>query len=76
MLHPDIYFKTYWHYRQQEDMKPERAFIETEKAFYRLYGMRRFVCYQAFRNALYLHKKGRQSKNILLRIVDKFEIKT
>ena len=74
MLHPDTYFQTYWHYRQKEDMKAHSAFIATERAFFRLYAMRRFVCYGTFRNALSLHKKGQLNKSVLLHITEKFEL--
>lgn len=69
MLEPKEYFRRYGEHLA-DGLKAESAWLETERDFYRLYGLRRFLTYASFRDAHALHRKGHVIRRIVLHVCE------
>lgn len=74
MIKPVDYFNRYSQYLGT-GISPNKAFLCTEREFYKLHGMRRFKSFNAFRRSYWLYRLGRHGRLVVLHIVDDFEIK-
>ena len=74
MLKPADYFNRYGEHLGT-GMSPGKAFLSTEKEFFRVYGVRRFKNYNAFRRSYWLYRLGKHNKMVILHIVEDFNTK-
>ena len=73
MLTPNDYFARYGEHLAAGH-KAYSAWLETERDFYRMYGMRRFVSYATFRDAHSDHRRGREVQRIVLHVCQVWKV--
>lgn len=69
MLAPAEYFAKYGEHLSESET-PYEAWLKTERDFYKLYALRRFVTYSAFREAHRLFRAGQETHRITLHVVE------
>lgn len=73
MLKPSEYFERYGEHMGTK-CGSVKAFEQTEREFFKMYGLRRFKNYHVFRRAHWLYRMGKHNRMVICHIVDDFDL--